>query len=427
MALRTLINGIANPQDSSFRSSCWTALLIFSIASVVAAQSPQRDPPQKSTAVLPLPKNAIPLQPEERIWIDKERSRILLDGEVCLQSGPLELLICPWNGKLHESVIRVHSKPSTIHAGLLAVGGEPGAPVSYENDEYKAASGGVIEVIIQWKDDQGQLQESHGQDWVRHRDRRADLQDPNDAGIIERAKKSTSDKNTMDGAVESFWVPVHPAFRDRVQRETKEKKRHVIRPSATGKQLEQLMVLTDPRLLNPDVPEPKRFYRTQFSPAKRDNLEHQALIKLSEGHEGDETRVDGRLKARWEPVFPRQKEEIAADDNNVLRPSPAGRQIEELIIRGVPLEHDWIFAGSRIVADPETDKEFYVADRSGEIVCVSNFPTALIDLPIESTAENAQLGFEAATENIPVKGTPVRVILVPHRSENEKHSKHPGD
>ena len=175
------------------------------------------------------------------------------------------------------------------------------------------------------------------------------------------------------------------------------------------------------------MPEPEKFYRTQFSPAKRDNLQHQPVIKLADGHEGDEIRVDGRLKARWEPVFPRQKEEIAADDNNVLRPSPAGRQIEELIVRGVPLEHDWIFAGSRIVSDPETGKEFYVADRSGEIVCVSNFPTALIDLPVESSAENAQLGFEAATENIPAKGTPVRVILVPHADGNATQNKHPGD
>ena len=63
-----------------------------------------------------------------------------------------------------------------------------------------------------------------------------------------------------------------------------------------------------------------------------------------------------------------------------------------------------------------------LADRSGEIVCVSNFPTAMIDLPVESSSENARLGFEAATENIPAKGTPVRVILIPHALEKEKSS-----
>ena len=422
-----LIIDVVYRQNPSVRMICWTAMLISGIASVAVAQPPETVGAPQTIAGLPLPKGAIALQPDEKIWIDKERNRILLDGEVCLQRGPLELLICPWNGKLHESIIRVHSKPSTIHAGLLAVGGEPGNPVSYENNEYKAASGGVVEIIIQWKDDQGKLQESHGQDWVRHRDYRADLQNPKDAAIVERAKQSMTDQNSVNGNVESFWVPVHPAFRERVQQEAKEKKRHVLRPSAAGKQLEQLMVMTDTRLLNPDVPEPEKFYRTQFSPAKRDNPQHQPIIKISDDQEGDEIRINGRLKARWEPVFPRQREEIAADENNVLRPSPAGRQLEELIIRGIPLEHDWIFAGSRIVSDAETGKEFYMADRSGEIVCVSNFPTALIDLPIESSAENAQLGFEAATENIPSKGTPVRVILVPHADENANKEKHSGD
>ena len=187
------------------------------------------------------------------------------------------------------------------------------------------------------------------------------------------------------------------------------------------------MVLSDPRVLDPNVPEPKKYYRTQFSPAKRNDPEHQPLIeqaadKQGADKQGDEVRVDGRLKARWEAVFPRQRDQILADQQNVLRPSPEGKQIEELIIRGMLLEHDWVFSGSQIVSDPETGEKFYVADRSGEIVCVSNFPTAMIDLPVESSSENARLGFEAATENIPAKGTPVRVILIPHALEKEKIS-----
>ena len=87
----------------------------------------------------------------------------------------------------------------------------------------------------------------------------------------------------------------------------------------------------------------------------------------------------------------------------MLRPSPAGKQIEELMIRGQHLDHDWVFAGSRIVKNPETGEEFYVADRSGELVCVSNFPTALLDLPIQSSSDNAMLGFEADEAMIPPK------------------------
>lgn len=391
-------------------------IMFFCMAENAYVQSP--DGPDSAKG-LPVPVDAIPLNPSERIWIDKQRKRLLLDGEVCLQKGMLELLICPWNGKLHESIVRVHSKPSTIHAGLLAIGGEPGSPVSFDNNEYKAAHGGVVEIIIQWKDGNGKLQEAHGQDWVRHRDRRADRNNLQDAEIIDRGEKSLQDEVEHLGEVESFWIPVHPAFKERLKQE---EDRHVIRPSAAGKQIEQLMVLSDPRVLNPDRPEPNKFYRTQFSPAKTDNPDHQLLIGESAKQEGDQIRVNGRLRARWEPVFPNQKDMIASDERNVVRPSPDGKQIEELVIRGVPLEHDWIFAGSHIMADPNSGEDFYVADRSGEIVCVSNFPTAMIDLPVESSSDNANLGFEAAAENIPAKGTQVRIILVPHRLEKETKS-----
>ena len=397
-------------------------LLALCLTGVVEIADAQKAGSPDSPNGLPVPTGAISLSQDEKIWIDKQRKRLLLDGEVCLKKGPLELLICPWNGKLHESVVRVHSKPSTIHAGLLAIGGEPGAPVSYENDEYQAANGGVVDVILQWKDAQGETQEAHGQDWVRHRDQRADQNNPRDEGIIKRAQNSAEDQNILDGQVESYWVAVHPAFKERLVKEAARNKRHVLRPSSAGKQLEQLMVLSDPRVLDPNVPEPKRYYRTQFSPAKRNDPEHQPLIEQAADKQGDDVHVNGRLKARWEAVFPRQRDEILANKQNVLRPSPKGKQIEELIIRGMPLEHDWVFSGSQIVSDPETGETFYVADRSGEIVCVSNFPTAMIDLPVESSSENARLGFEAATENIPAKGTPVRVILIPHALEKEKSS-----
>ena len=388
-------------------------VMFFCMAEIAYVQNP--DGPDSAKG-LPVPADAISLNLSERIWIDKQRKRLLLDGEVCLQKGMLELLICPWNGKLHESIVRVHSKPSTIHAGLLAIGGQAGSPVSFENNEYKAAHGGVVEIIIQWKDKNGKLQEAHGQDWVRHRDRRADRNNLQDAQIIDRGEKSLQDEVMHLGEVESFWVPVHPAFKERLKQQDD---RHVFRPSAAGKQIEQLMVLSDPKALNPDRPEPKEFYRTQFSPAKKDNPEHQLLIRESAKQEGDQIRIDGRLRARWEPVFPNQRDMISSDKKNIVRPSPDGKQIEELIIRGVSLEHDWIFAGSHIMADPRSGEDFYVADRSGEIVCVSNFPTAMIDLPVESSSDNANLGFEAASENIPEKGTQVRIVLVPHRLEKE--------
>ena len=393
------------PLPQNLKAVYFSSLLFLVTVSLSHAQS-ANDP--KMAHGLPAPEDVITLNPNERIWIDKKNGRLLFDGEVCLQRGPLELFICPWTGKLHESVIRVHSKPSTIHAGLLAIGGEPGAPVSYEG-EYTPAHGGVVEILVRWKDSKGNWNEAHGQDLVRYRDRPASHDQADDEEIIQRAEVSADDKNFYLDQLESYWVPVHPAFAERVKSEGK----RIMRPSRQGKQLEQLMILTDPRALSTNNPEPEEYYRSQFRPAKRDNPSHVPWIKLSADSTEDEIRSEGRLRARWEAVFPDRKEKIAEDKNNVLRPSPAGRQIEELVIRGGPLDHDWIFAGSHIVEDPQTKEQFYVADRSGEIVCVSNFPTAMIDLPVKSSSDNSQLGFEAATETIPAKGTPVRVIMVP--------------
>ncbi len=76
------------------------------------------------------------------------------------------------------------------------------------------------------------------------------------------------------------------------------------------------------------------------------------------------------------------------------------------------LNHDWVFAGSRIIPDPldKNKPPIYLANE-GDVICVSNFETALLDLPIESSKENADVQFEAFTENIPEEGTKVAVCL----------------
>jgi hypothetical protein len=77
------------------------------------------------------------------------------------------------------------------------------------------------------------------------------------------------------------------------------------------------------------------------------------------------------------------------------------------------LEYDWVFAGSRL--DPPPDPKlppFYEAN-NGDVICVSNFDTAMLDLPIASSKDNDQLEFEANSDRIPALGTPVTVILEP--------------
>lgn len=78
---------------------------------------------------------------------------------------------------------------------------------------------------------------------------------------------------------------------------------------------------------------------------------------------------------------------------------------------GKPLEHPFIFGGSTMVPLQNGDK-YYAAD-DGYLICVANFPSAMLDLPITSTDSNAGLLFEAHEEKIPPIGTEVAVVLEP--------------
>ena len=73
---------------------------------------------------------------------------------------------------------------------------------------------------------------------------------------------------------------------------------------------------------------------------------------------------------------------------------------------------DWVFGGSMIYSDPDSGEQFYLAD-GGEMVCVSNFSTAMLDLPILSSADASNQVFETNTDKIPPLGTLVRLFLKP--------------
>ena len=80
------------------------------------------------------------------------------------------------------------------------------------------------------------------------------------------------------------------------------------------------------------------------------------------------------------------------------------------------LKHPWVFGGSGMWKDEVTGEGGYKAD-SGDFICVSNFETATLDLPIPSSAAKGDLLYEAFTEHIPPRGTPVRLVLLPRLHE----------
>jgi hypothetical protein len=85
-----------------------------------------------------------------------------------------------------------------------------------------------------------------------------------------------------------------------------------------------------------------------------------------------------------------------------------------------PLSYDWVFAGSGF-SKGEDGREHYKAN-DGDLVCVSNFPTAMLDLPIESSQANSDLLFEALKDHIPPRGTKVRLVFIPRQGKQQTKS-----
>jgi len=205
-----------------------------------AAASPSKD--SETTSIMRVTK-------DYDLWIDVKRKLVIVDGRVCLREGQLEMFACPKSTKEHESIVSVNCKAQFVHAALMAVGAQPGKPVSFD-PVYRPATGPVVEVYVLWQDEAGKKNRVRAQEWIKE-------------------------------------------------------------------------------------------LKTQKA-----------------------------------------------------------------------MEHPWVFTGSGFWTDDSTGERFYQAD-GGDFICVSNFPTAMLDLPIKSTQANESLLFAAFTERIPPVDTKVRLVLIP--------------
>ncbi|MDD3587618.1 MAG: YdjY domain-containing protein [Thermoguttaceae bacterium] len=119
--------------------------------------------------------------------------------------------------------------------------------------------------------------------------------------------------------------------------------------------------------------------------------------------------------ARFDPVFvPPSGEEIDIrirwkDETGHVKELPAQELIREATSKKT-MQVPWVFTGGLFGTDPE-GKKYYLADISGEIFGVSNFPGSVLDVPFESSANNDNLYYEPNTPNIPAVGTPVTLLL----------------
>jgi hypothetical protein len=226
------------------RNVIWVGCLVGLI--VIAANQSLADEPKNPADPTAKLKR---LSEDYPVWLDTKNKQVIMDGEICLTRGPLEMFACTKGTKEHESVVSVPTKAFVVHAALLALGSKTGSPVKYQ-PKFVPPSGAKVDIWVYWVDEKGKQQKARAQDMVR----------------VVKSKKA--------------------------------------------------------------------------------------------------------------------------------------------------MEYPWVFAGSGFYVDEETKKQYYLAE-AGDFICVSNFPGAMLDVPMESTSDNDDLLFEAFTENIPPKGTKVKIVLAP--------------
>lgn len=118
---------------------------------------------------------------------------------------------------------------------------------------------------------------------------------------------------------------------------------------------------------------------------------------------------------RFEPEFrppsgPRIEVTVAwTDADGEARTASAQSWIRDTET-GAAMKLPFVFAGSGFWTDPDSGRQRYLAD-AGDLICVSNFGTAMLDVPVASTQANGELLFEPFTERIPPIDTPVRLWL----------------
>lgn len=112
--------------------------------------------------VEPRPTGVRVISPNLRV--DFDQSRVVLDADVVLREGPLELLICPKGTKEHESILAAEVEPKSFHLALLLAGAKPGRPAEFE--PYKPPTGQKILIEFEYLKD-GKTKRLDARQWIR--------------------------------------------------------------------------------------------------------------------------------------------------------------------------------------------------------------------------------------------------------------------
>ena len=111
------------------------------------------------------------------------------------------------------------------------------------------------------------------------------------------------------------------------------------------------------------------------------------------------------------PAGPAIAIELEWEQGGKLKKADAREWVKD-VATGASLSRDWVFAGSELFEDPRTKTMIYAAD-DGDLITVANFPASILDLPYRSSASDADRGYAARPDRVPVRGTPVTMYLQP--------------
>lgn len=138
--------------------------------------------------------------------------------------------------------------------------------------------------------------------------------------------------------------------------------------------------------------------------------------------EDSELRYDKKFKElAWFGTMPETQRDglLKMSDDKAFQAA-----IKSLYERSQPREMtaDWVFTGSGFYVEtegPDKGTKYYKAE-GGDVICVANFPSAMIDINQESTSSEASLLYEAWTERIPPLETEVTVEISPIPTKKDK-------
>lgn len=125
---------------------------------------PAGDKPAEQAA--PRDAEPVPLNKNGTVLLDKKNKRVILKTKIVQRERSLELFCCLKGTKEHESILSLDAKAYVVHAGLLALGAKPGAPVHFD-PEYQPPTGQKIFIFVNWTDADGKAHRESAKSWIR--------------------------------------------------------------------------------------------------------------------------------------------------------------------------------------------------------------------------------------------------------------------